>query len=147
MYSTARKLFLLLFWVNSVTSERLLELTSLSEYPLATCNDGSPAVYYMSAGRDLPSSGKYLIYLRGGGMCVPFVPGVDCQQRCLHSPHLCSASTDLLLDLESSPLGDNVGSSEPSVNPAFHDFHQGSSSFPPLTLTQHHDSVPSLLQQ
>ena len=126
MDSTARNVFLILFLMNSVTSERLLELTSLSEYPLATCNDGSPAVYYKEPDH-LASSGNYLIYLRGGGMCVPFVPGVDCQQHCQHSPHLCSASTDLFLDLDTSPLGDNVGSADPTVNPAFHDFRQGMS--------------------
>ena len=119
---------LLLLLVSTARSERLLTLSSLSEFPFATCNDGSPAVYYRdpdSGGEKRPK--KFLIYLRGGGMCVPFVPGVDCEGRCQASPHLCSASTEPTFDLASSPLADNVGSSDPDINPAFHDFRQGCS--------------------
>ena len=118
--------FLVLFLAASTRPERLLTLSSLSEFPLATCNDGSPAVYYRepeTGGEERP--GKYLIYLRGGGMCLPFVPGLDCEGRCEASPHLCSASTEPTFDLASSPLADNVGSSDPNINPAFHDFRQG----------------------
>ena len=130
MFSSLRprcsQCFLLLFLVDSLRPERLLGRSSLSEFPLATCNDGSPAVYYSEPDTDgVERPGRFLIYLRGGGMCLPFVPGLDCEGRCEASPHLCSASTEPTFDLESSPLADNVGSSDPNINPAFHDFRQG----------------------
>ena len=130
MFSSLRprcsQCFLLLFLVDSLRPERLLGRSSLAEFPLATCNDGSPAVYYSEPDTDgVERPGRFLIYLRGGGMCLPFVPGLDCEGRCEASPHLCSASTEPTFDLDSSPLADNVGSSDPNINPAFHDFRQG----------------------
>ena len=126
MFSSRSHFFLLLFLADSVRPERLLTLSSLSEYPLATCNDGSPAVYYREAEAEgVERPGKYLIYLRGGGMCLPFVPGLDCEARCEASPHLCSAPAQPTLDLAICPLADNVASQDPEVNPAFYDFRQG----------------------
>ena len=98
----------------------ILSQVSLSSYPLATCNDNTPAVYYRQE-EESPSN-KFLVYLRGGGFCVPRVPGFDCETRCQQEPWLCTAATDPYFDLETSPLADNIGSSDPDINPAFHDF-------------------------
>ena len=60
----------------------LLNLVSLSEHPLARCNDGTPAVYYrrpLSSPRD---TRKLLLYLEGGGLCGPGDPAVSCAARC-----------------------------------------------------------------
>ena len=45
---------------------------SLSEFPLAQCNNGDAAVYYrpeLEDGDQPPQ--KILIYLKGGGVCFP----------------------------------------------------------------------------
>ena len=52
-----------------------LELVSLEADPLAVCNDGTPAVYYRPPLNKIGDTKKLLIYLKGGGFCVPFVPG------------------------------------------------------------------------
>ena len=52
-----------------------LELVSLEADPLAICNDGSPAVYYRPPLNISGDTKKLLIYLKGGGFCIPFVPG------------------------------------------------------------------------
>lgn len=46
---------------------RVWEPQFLEEYPLALCNDGSPAVYYFSSGD--PQSRIWLVYLEGGMWC------------------------------------------------------------------------------
>ena len=53
-----------------------LELVSLEADPLAVCNDGTPAVYYRPPLNKIGDTKKLLIYLKGGGFCVPFVPGI-----------------------------------------------------------------------
>ena len=53
-----------------------LELVSLEADPLAVCNDGTPAVYYRPPLNKSEDTKKLLIYLKGGGFCVPFVPGI-----------------------------------------------------------------------
>ena len=55
----------------------MLELVSLQDYQMgrALCNDGTPAVYYRKALNDETDSKKLLIFLRGGGMCVPNLQG------------------------------------------------------------------------
>ena len=101
-------------------AKNILENISLKDYPLATCNDNTTAVYFRQTERS--QSNKVVVYLRGGGFCVPRIPGFDCESRCINEPHLCTAKTDPFMDLEDSPLSDNIGSSDPDVNPAFHDF-------------------------
>ena len=58
----------------------LLDRVVLDGHPLARCNDGSPAVYYRplqeSASTALANK-KMLIYLKGGGYCVPENPLTD----------------------------------------------------------------------
>ena len=98
----------------------LLDLISLQNYPLATCNDGTPAVYYRHQDN---FKKNYIIFLRGGGFCVPFVHGMDCDNRCRKHPLLCSAYTDPQLDM--NHMGGKLGSSNPVVNPVFHDFEKG----------------------
>ena len=100
----------------------LLERVSLQDYPLATCNDGTSAVYYRHLESPLPDSEKMLVYLKGGGFCVPFVPGFDCEKRCEHNKDLCSARTEQYFDM--NHYG-QFSRPDPSINPAFFDFEKG----------------------
>ena len=63
-----------------------------------------------------------LIYLKGGGMCVPFVPYADCEQHCQNHKDLCSAWTEPYFDMENNGF---FGSSDPEKNPAFYNFEKG----------------------
>jgi len=104
-----------------------LDLVSLSSSPLAKCNDGSTAVYYRPPDSSEEAGSKWMIYLKGGGYCVPGSPLTDitnCNIRCATEPDLCTASTDPDLDLAESGLGDNIGSNDPAKNPAFYDFNK-----------------------
>ena len=76
--STAGILFLVAFTINLVnsrTSENFLDLIQLDDHPLAVCNDGTTAVYYRKALNSHQETKKILIYLKGGGFCVPHIPG------------------------------------------------------------------------
>ena len=55
----------------------LLELTSLENHPLALCNDGTTAVYYRNPLNMDTDTKKLLIFLQGGGMCVPHLQGFN----------------------------------------------------------------------
>ena len=63
-----------------MTVTTLLDRVVLDSHPLARCNDGSPASYYRplqeSASPALANK-KMLIYLKGGGYCVPENPLTD----------------------------------------------------------------------
>ena len=61
--------------VPSRSSENNLDLIQLENYPLAQCNDGTTAVYYRKPLNSDQDTKKLMIYLRGGGFCVPLVPG------------------------------------------------------------------------
>ena len=54
-----------------------LDLVSLENYQMgrAICNDGTPAVYYRNPLNGASDSKKLLIFLQGGGMCVPNLQG------------------------------------------------------------------------
>ena len=52
-----------------------LNLVKLEDHPLAQCNDGTTAVYYRNALNSDEDTKKLMIYLNGGGFCVPHVPG------------------------------------------------------------------------
>ena len=106
-----------------------LDRVSLEEYPLAVCNDGTSAVYYRHL-ENTDQNRKMLIFLKGGGFCVPFVPGFDCTSRCKNNPDLCSARTDPNFDIENYG---HFGSSDPVINPAFHDFDKGANQNPALS--------------
>lgn len=61
----------------------LLELVHLTDFPLALCNDGTQATYYRNQLNDDTDTKKLLIYLNGGGMCVPYTEGylnLTCQE-------------------------------------------------------------------
>jgi len=108
---------------GNLKAKNILENISLKDYPMATCNDDTTAVYFRQTERS--PANKVVVYLRGGGFCVPRVPGFDCESRCRETdPHLCTATTDPYFDLDESPLADNIGSPDPAVNPAFHDFYK-----------------------
>ena len=49
----------------------LLELIHLTDHPLALCNDGTQATYYRNQLNEDTDTKKLLIFLNGGGMCVP----------------------------------------------------------------------------
>ena len=65
----------------------VLSKNSLALYPLAVCNDGSPAAYYFhrASSHPIPSASKppdsstWLIYLAPGGWCYD---SASCVQRC-----------------------------------------------------------------
>ena len=61
--------------VNTRTSGNFLDLIHLDDHPLAVCNDGTTAVYYRKPLNSDQETKKILIYMRGGGFCVPHVPG------------------------------------------------------------------------
>ena len=67
--------FALSYQVNTVTSENFLDLIHLDDHPLAVCNDGTTAVYYRKPLNSNQDTKKILIYMKGGGFCVPHVPG------------------------------------------------------------------------
>ena len=73
----------LLVYLSVIGAENLLDLVSLESHPLAQCNDGSPAVYYRKPLSSEADVRKLMIYLKGGGMCLPLVPGL-----CSVSPHV-----------------------------------------------------------
>ena len=54
----------------------LLQLTSLKDDPLALCNDGTPAVYYRNPLNSDGDIKKLLIFLKGGGWCIPNLHGI-----------------------------------------------------------------------
>ena len=126
-----------------VVGENLLFLVTLEDHPMAQCNDGTPAVYYRKPLNTFQETRKVLIYLQGGGFCVPYVPGArylylicleiylpiylvfDCEERCVNEPLLCTAHTDAALDLETHSYHDSIFSTDPGLNPAFHDYEIG----------------------
>ena len=72
--SLARILFLVTFSsseVNTRTSGNFLDLIHLDDHPLAVCNDGTTAVYYRKPLNSDQETKKILIYMKGGGFCVP----------------------------------------------------------------------------
>ena len=61
------------YGVNTRTSENLLDLIHLDDHPLAVCNDDTTAVYYRKPLNTNQETKKILIYMKGGGFCVPHV--------------------------------------------------------------------------
>ena len=57
--------------VNTRTSGNFLDLIHLDDHPLAVCNDGTTAVYYRKPLNSDQETKKILIYMKGGGFCVP----------------------------------------------------------------------------
>ena len=69
---------------------KLRQLSS-SSYPLAKCNDGSQATYYVQPGQH---AGKVMIWLQGGGVCWD---KETCDARCEASnedSELCKSQTE-----------------------------------------------------
>ena len=62
-------------FTGHMVGENLLSLVTLEDHPMAQCNDGTPAVYYRKPLNTFQETRKVLIYLQGGGFCVPYVPG------------------------------------------------------------------------
>jgi len=104
-------------------SEYTLEKISLEDYPLAKCNDLTTAVYYRHHKINQQSSKKMLIFLQGGGFCVPGDGPENCNERCIdeHSP-LCTAMTAATINSESDYISQTIASKNSTVNPTFYDF-------------------------
>ena len=66
----------LTYGVPTRSTENILNMIKLDDYPMAKCNDGSTAVYYRKPLNSDQDTKKLLVYLKGGGFCVPFVPGI-----------------------------------------------------------------------
>ena len=69
------KLYLVLLF-SLAKADNLLDLVSLEADPLAQCNDGTTAVYYRRPLNSEEDVKKLMIYLKGGGMCFPLIPGL-----------------------------------------------------------------------
>ena len=75
------------------------------------------------------SAKKMLIYLKGGGLCVPGTGSKNCNNRCKDPKNiLCTAMTDPTFDLRAEKLRKTICSKNSTLNPAFHDFADGKNS-------------------
>ena len=130
--------------VSTRSTENLLNQIILDEYPMAKCNDGSTAVYYRKPLNSDQDTKKLLVYLKGGGFCVPFVPGFlityhhnlmyttnstgfGCEERCADTDDplpLCTAASDPYFD-QDTWYSDSIFSQNPTENPAFFDYNIG----------------------
>eukprot|EP01104_Vermistella_antarctica_P013868 TRINITY_DN4272_c0_g1_i2.p1 TRINITY_DN4272_c0_g1~~TRINITY_DN4272_c0_g1_i2.p1 ORF type:complete len:357 (-),score=50.57 TRINITY_DN4272_c0_g1_i2:413-1366(-) len=93
----------------------MMKYQSLSDYPTALCNDGSPAGYYVRPGF---GSGKstWVVLLEGGWLCFS---EETCAKRYVKSPSLMSSKAfeDTLL-----PIG--IQSMDPIANPYLYSANQ-----------------------
>ena len=128
------------------SKENNLDLIKLEDYPLAQCNDGTTAVYYRKPINSDQDTKKLLIWLKGGGFCVPFLPGKfhqnilyityhvighDCKGRCKDKNAtfpLCTAATEPHFDLDTH-MHNTIFSPDPVKNPAFFDYNFGKDNF------------------
>ena len=53
------------------TTMPVMQGYSLANYPKAVCVDSSPAMYYFLAATSVASANTWIVYLRGGGVCMP----------------------------------------------------------------------------
>ena len=81
-------------------SEGKLLKRSLSGYPLAKCNDGTPANYYYTP--DLLNADKLVINLQGGGACYD---KQGCQNRSVATTYITPKDihTDARMATSSAP--------------------------------------------
>jgi len=110
--------FFILTSTGTGTSRTVLRQKSLSEYPLALCNDGTFASYYSSRGDS--QSPHLLINLQGGGACKD---SKSCKKRCGTK----TPSKNPLCTGNSSPrkiLSHTMWLEDPEENPAFHNFQK-----------------------
>ncbi|HWS53645.1 MAG TPA: pectin acetylesterase-family hydrolase [Pyrinomonadaceae bacterium] len=54
------------------------KIVDLQAYPLARCNDNTPAIFYFRPASRAADADKWLIHLQGGGSCVS---GLNCAER------------------------------------------------------------------
>ena len=136
----------LTYGVPTRSTENILNIIKLDDYPMAKCNDGSTAVYYRKPLNSDQDTKKLLVYLKGGGFCVPFVPGnffskhihiltifkgFGCKERCADTDDplpLCTAATDPYFD-QDTWYSDSIFSQDPVENPAFFDYNIGKEHF------------------
>ena len=85
---------------------------SLVRYANATCNDGTPAVYYRSVYQRGEEMRNVLIYLPGGAMCVS---ERSCEERCTKTPYRCTTSGEWYKREDRGILSAN-----PDINPHFY---------------------------
>ena len=93
---------------SAVSRARVLERYLLKEYPLAVCNDGSPAAYYFYPSPS-GSKEKWVVMFEGGGACVSKA-ACDEEGRFDTSttvaPYLAVSEGSFLNDAESPVIGD-----------------------------------------
>jgi hypothetical protein len=81
----------------------------VTRFPLAVCNDGTPAVFYYAPSSKPEDHDKWIIFLQGGGSCVD---GQSCAQR------WCSVDTNYGLDKMSTSLSKPQIRGNGFMNPA-----------------------------
>ena len=92
-----------------------LNKKSLASYPMAVCNDGTPAAYYASD--QVEGWAGMVVYLQEGGGCISVE---DCNARCqVYSPGLCTEDT-----AEEHEFDYTMWSEDPEENPPFHNFYK-----------------------
>lgn len=94
----------------AATSARLVRRT-VSTDPLAVCNDGSPAIYYVRRGH-VHNLDRWVIHLKGGSSCSTWE---DCNLRFINEPKKVS-STGWGPSVNEGGIFDP----DPAVNPTFH---------------------------
>ena len=102
---------ILICLASHISAERLV-LNTLSDYPLALCNDGTSATYFYT--EDALANPNLLIFLQGGGACKS---PEECKKRCdKDKAPLCTAQQ------RKSIRGTTMWSRDPEENPPFHNF-------------------------
>lgn len=105
------------FNIKSLVSNQDLKLSrrTVSTDPLAVCNDGSPAVYYVREGSQT-NSDKWMIHLKGGSACTNWE---DCNERWLKQKRLMTTT----VGWRSKIKEDGIFSPDPQYNPTYFDWN------------------------
>ena len=107
--------FFLGFFIIGCSYSTTLSKRSLSSYPQAVCNDGTPAAYYTSD--EMGEWSSVVVYLQEGGGCATVE---DCIERCeVSNPELCTEDT-----ADDHDLTYTMWSEDPEENPPFHNFYK-----------------------
>ncbi|WP_158502230.1 pectin acetylesterase-family hydrolase [Vitiosangium sp. GDMCC 1.1324] len=101
---------------STVTNDVTVRVVPKSVYPLAICNDGTPATYLFRPGVGAGAK-RWLIYLEGGGSCST---AADCQERYKKQRSLMSSGDPVDHQPFTTPL-EGIKSPLPGENPDFYD--------------------------
>lgn len=97
--------------VSAVANLPVRQTLSSTKYPLAVCNDGSPATYLLRPGVGSGAK-RWVIYLQGGGSCAT---ADDCEKRYQQTPVYMSGATSTVGALP------GIKSTDAGTNPDFWD--------------------------